>query len=99
MAQMASNEKSQLALLEGRFTEGVGFPHRPGGGFRPDATAWAILCGQAAGSTSGVIDKARRLLANAQGEDGRVCVSRQHSGCLLAYAAGGPRVARGVGVR
>ena len=40
--------------------------------------AWAILALEAAGSTSGVIDKARRLLANAQGEDGRVCVSPQH---------------------
>jgi hypothetical protein len=74
MAPMDSKEKSQVALLEGRFIEGVGFPHRPGGGFRPDATCWAILALQAAGNTSGVIDRARRLLVNAQGEDGRVCV-------------------------
>ncbi len=74
MTQIDSKEKSQLGLLEGRFVEGVGFPHWPGGGFRPDATCWAILALAAAGSTSGVIDKARRLLANAQGEDGRVCV-------------------------
>jgi len=71
---MNSKEKSQVALLEGRFVEGVGFGHRPGGGFRPDATCWAILALQAAGSARGVIDKARRLLVNAQGEDGRVCV-------------------------
>ena len=74
MALMDAKEKSLLGLLEGRFIEGVGFPHRPGGGFRPDATCWAILALAAAGSTSGVIDKARRLLVNAQGEDGRVCV-------------------------
>jgi hypothetical protein len=74
MAQMDSKEKSLLALLEERFIEGVGFPHRPGGGFRPDATCWAILALRAAGSTSGVIDRARRLLVNAQGADGRVCV-------------------------
>lgn len=78
MAPMDAKEKSQLGLLEGRFAEGVGFPHRPGGGFRPDTTAWAILALEAAGSTSGIVDKARRLLANAQSEDGRVCVSRQH---------------------
>jgi len=78
MVLMDKNEKSQLGLLEGRFAEGIGFPHRPGGGFRPDATAWAILALEAAGSTSGTIDKARRLLANAQGEDGRVRVSPQH---------------------
>ncbi len=74
MALTDSKEKSQVALLEGRFVEGVGFPHRSGGGFRPDATCWAILALEAVGSTSGVIDKARRLLMNAQGEDGRVCV-------------------------
>jgi hypothetical protein len=78
MALMDPNEKLRLGLLEGRFVEGVGFPNRPGGGFRPDATCWAILAMAAAGSTSGIIGKARRLLANAQAEDGRVCVSPQH---------------------
>ena len=78
MALMDANEKSQLGLLEGRFVEGAGFPNRPGGGFRPDATSWAILATEAAGSTSGIVGKARRLLANVQGEDGRVCVSPQH---------------------
>ncbi len=74
MTQTNPKERFQLALLGERFIEGVGFPHRPGGGFRPDATCWAILALQAAGSTSGILDKARRLLVNAQGEDGRVCV-------------------------
>ena len=77
MALTAPNERSSLRLLEERFAAGVGFPSRPGGGFRPDATCWAILALQAAGSTSGVIDKARRLLVNAHGEDGRVCVCPQ----------------------
>ncbi len=74
MALMDAKEKALLGLLEGRFIDGAGFPHRPGGGFRPDATCWAILALAAAGSTSGFVDKARRLLVNAQGEDGRVCV-------------------------
>jgi hypothetical protein len=78
MALMAQNEKPQLRLLEERFVEGVGFPNRPGGQFRPDATSWAILALEAAGSTSGIVAKARRLLANAQGKDGRVCVSPQY---------------------
>ncbi len=73
-----SKEKAQLALLEGRFVEGVGFPHRPGGSFRPDATCWAILALEAAGSTSSSIDKARRLLVKAQSEDGRVCLAPQN---------------------
>jgi len=74
MALMDAKERSLLGLLEGRFIEGVGFPNRPGGVFRPDATCWAILALKAAGSTTGAVDKARRLLAKAQGEDGRVCV-------------------------
>ena len=74
MAQTDSNSKSPLRLLEDRFIEGAGFPYCPGGGFRPDATAWAILALEAAGSTSGSADKARRLLVKAQGDDGRVCV-------------------------
>ena len=48
MALMDAKEKSQLGLLEGRFVEGAGFPNRPGGGFRPDATSWAILAMEAA---------------------------------------------------
>ena len=78
MAPTDSKEQSQLVSLEKRFVEGVGFPYRPGGGFRPDATCWAILALEAAGSTSGVVAKARRLLASIQGPDGRVCVSPQH---------------------
>ncbi len=73
-----SNEKSALRFLEQRFVEGVGFPYRPGGGFRPDATCWATLALKAAGDSGGLVDKARRRLVNAQGEDGRVCVSPQH---------------------
>ena len=74
MAQTDSKAKSQLSLLEGRFVEGAGFPNRPGGGFRPDATCWAILALKAAGSTCGIAEKARRLLVSAQREDGRICV-------------------------
>ncbi len=78
MALTDSKEKAELALLEGRFVEGVGFPHRPGGGFRPDATCWAILALEAAGSTGGIADKARRLLARVQGTDGRICLVPQN---------------------
>jgi hypothetical protein len=77
MASTDSNERSLLDLLERRFVEGSGFPHKSGGGFRPDATSWAILALEAAGSTRGIAAQARRLLVNAQSEDGRVCVSKQ----------------------
>ena len=77
MARTNGDEKSWLGLLEGRYVEGVGFPHRPGGGFRPDATCGAILALEAAGSTSGLADKARRLLAKVQSDDGRICLTPQ----------------------
>ncbi|MCU0914675.1 MAG: terpene cyclase/mutase family protein [Planctomycetes bacterium] len=77
MALTESNEKPPLALLEGRFVEGAGFPHRMGASARPDATSWAILALEAAGSASGVAEKAQRLLVKAQGDDGRVCVRPQ----------------------
>jgi len=69
------NEKSQLKALEERYVEGVGVANRPGGNARPDAACWAILALQAAGGDGHVIDKARRLLANTQGPDGRISVS------------------------
>src|SRR4030042_492048 len=72
------NETSRLRLLEERYVEGVGFTNRPGGKSRPDAACWAGLALRAAGSDSDVIEKARRLLAGAQSEDGRVPVSQQH---------------------
>ncbi len=81
MAEMAlttPNEKSSLHLLEERFVAGVGFPSRPGGGIRPDATCWAILALEAAGGNADLVEQARRLLARTQAEDGRVCLSPQH---------------------
>jgi hypothetical protein len=78
MTSTNTNEKSQLCLLEERFVEGVGFSNRPGAAFRPDATSWAILALEAAGSTSGIAGKARRRLVKVQDADGRVCVWPQH---------------------
>jgi hypothetical protein len=79
MALTAPNEKSSLHRVEERFAAGVGFPHRPGGGFRPDVTCWAILALEAAGGSADLVEQARRLLAQAQAEDGRVCLSPQHT--------------------
>ncbi len=72
-------DPAQLKLLEDRFVEGAGFCNHPGGGARPDAACWAILALQAAGRNSDVISKARRLLAVAQGRDGRVCMSPENA--------------------
>ncbi|MEN6425098.1 MAG: prenyltransferase/squalene oxidase repeat-containing protein [Phycisphaerales bacterium] len=69
------NEKSQLKALEERYVEGVGVVNRPGGNSRPDAACWAVLALQVSGGDGRVIEKARRWLADTQGQDGRVPVS------------------------
>jgi hypothetical protein len=71
------DQSSQLRVLEDRCVEGIGFANRPGGKYRPDAASWAVLALRAAGSTSAVIEKARRSLVQAQGADGRVCIAPQ----------------------
>jgi hypothetical protein len=55
-----------------------GFPSKPGGLYRPDATAWAILALNAAGDGQNTVHKACSRLAADQMEDGRVCLSRNH---------------------
>ncbi len=73
------NEKSQLRVLEDRYAQGMGFAYRPGGSSRPDATCWAVLALRATGGAAALIEEARQLLANAQREDGRVCISPEHA--------------------
>lgn len=53
-----------------------GFAGRPGGPYRPDATAWAILAGVASGTAPGWLSRARSRLTSDQLPDGRVCISR-----------------------
>jgi hypothetical protein len=55
-----------------------GFPSKPEGLYRPDATAWAALALDAAGDGKTAVNKARSRLAADQMEDGRVCLSRNH---------------------
>lgn len=74
---------STLALscaeeLRSRALEGGGFAMFPGGEYRPDATAWAVL--SLAATRSGardhdVIESARSRLAGSQLKDGRVSIS------------------------
>jgi hypothetical protein len=55
----------------------------PGGGYRPDATAWAVLALALAPSVerdTGVIENGRSRLAASQSEDGRVSVSPSDPG-------------------
>jgi hypothetical protein len=58
----------------------------PGGGFgiqensnsRPDATAWAIIALKAVEADAGLVEAARRRLAAAQQQDGRVPITPDH---------------------
>jgi len=70
--------RSQLKALEERYIEGVGVVNRPGGSSRPDAACWAILALQAADGDARVIESMRRLLTDAQAQDGRVAVTPQN---------------------
>jgi hypothetical protein len=55
-----------------------GFPSKPGGQYRPDATAWAIMALTAAGGCEEMANAARARLAADLMEDGRVCLSKEH---------------------
>jgi len=52
-----------------------GFANRPGGQYRPDATAWAIMALQLCGAGRQRLHAARQCLAASQQEDGRVVLS------------------------
>jgi hypothetical protein len=69
-----------LGLLEKRRLNDGGFTHKLGGGYRPDATAWAILAFQSvkASGHKHVIDAAQTRLMTDQLEDGRVSISPNH---------------------
>ena len=64
-------------LWERALPEG-GFAVKPGGNYRPDATAWAILALSAAGTKADRLESSRASLAASQRSDGRVCVSPEH---------------------
>jgi hypothetical protein len=62
----------ERALPEGGFRSGVG------GGYRPDATAWAVMALRGAGAGSGLLAPALERLAADQAPDGRLCISPRH---------------------
>lgn len=67
-----------LDELLGRAMVGGGFADRPGGLYRSDATAWAIIALDRAGRGGPVLEHARTRLVQDQLEDGRLAVSRYH---------------------
>jgi hypothetical protein len=67
-----------LEALRGRELDAGGFSHRPGGEYRADATAWAVMALTATGTRKDLLEKARNRLAAGQKQDGRVCISPEH---------------------
>jgi len=68
----AINQLHDRALPDG------GFALRPGEGFRPEATAWAVIALSVLGIEPRRQEAARRRLAAAQLEDGRVSIAPDH---------------------
>lgn len=67
-----SKELSQRTLPEGSISD------RPRGQFRVDATAWGILAFRVCGGSDELLERFRASLVREQGEDGRVCLNRDH---------------------
>lgn len=73
----ASNEPA-VSLLRDRLAEGGGFANRPGGGARPDATAWGALALRAGDEGADMRRATLDRLARDQSSDGRVALSSDH---------------------
>ena len=63
--------------LRKRALADAGFEEWTGGGYRPDATAWAILALSAADPENDLLEPSRSRLAAGQLKDGRVSLSRE----------------------
>ena len=65
-------------ILSKRKLPGGGLADRPGGLFRVDATAWAIVCLRASGQHTDSLEHDRARLRMEQADDGRVWSSKNH---------------------
>jgi hypothetical protein len=70
--------ESLVLTLSQRALPNGGFSGRTGCGYRPDATAWAILALVAVGARKNLVQLARSQLAADQMQDGRVSLSSDH---------------------
>jgi len=61
-----------------RWRQDGGFADVVGGGYRPDATAWAVIALSAAQVADEKVFSSRNHLATSQGEDGRVSLNSVH---------------------
>jgi hypothetical protein len=75
-AKMAASAITEgCEQLRGRALADGGFGIQHNGDFRPDATAWVIIALKALEADAGLVEKARRRLAAAQLQDGRISLS------------------------
>ena len=78
---MSMHNPTTIEILEAIRRHGLesgGFAMLPGGGYRPDPTAWAVLAltaGRSDGRDDGFIESSRDRLATDQQKDGRVSIS------------------------
>ena len=56
-----------------------GFALRPGGGYRPEATSWAVMALQLWGISADLLRPARARIAAEQNDDGRIAVAPGHA--------------------
>jgi hypothetical protein len=71
-------QANAIAALAGRSLPGGGFPEMIGGDYRPDATAWAILCLESFHCHAGMVADARSKLVENQQPDGRIPLAPDH---------------------
>ena len=69
---------SVMAEIERRMLPEGGLSDHIGGGYRPDATAWAVIAFKAYGKDVEIVRQLQTRLAAEQLDDGRVCISPKH---------------------
>ena len=69
---------SMVAEIKRRMLPEGGIADHTEGGYRPDATAWAVLAFKGCRRDAKVVQKLQTCLAAGQLDDGRVCISQKH---------------------
>jgi hypothetical protein len=72
------NMKTAIDDILKRSLPGGGFALRPGGQYRPDATAWAVMALYLWGFAADLLRPARARIADGQDKDGRIVLAQDH---------------------
>jgi hypothetical protein len=71
--------KKAISDIWKRSLPGGGFSLRPGGQYRPDATAWAVMALQLQGLAADLLRPARARIAAEQDDDGSIAMASGHA--------------------